>query len=544
MKVKGLRWFIIGLIFLATLINYIDRSALALMWGGDNDEKEAIITLVDAIKRPEVQQDSVNLVLKNMLTDSLHINITNKEMQSELRQERFDSIASYMKAINTDVPIRKYLSEIRAGGENQDSMATVLTSAIKNSPNIAGEDGIYKVLNVERHTISRDLGLGKGDYALILNIFMLFYALGQVFSGKVFDKVGTRIGYVLAIGIWALSSFMHSVVRGLGGILFFRSTLGISEAGNWPGAVKSNAEWFPAKERAVAQGLFNAGASIGSVIAPILIALLFVSFGWRVTFMIIGSFGLLWIVPWLIINKKSPKNHPWILKEEQEYILDGQTEESKAKEDSAKGLSLMKILSHKEAWSVLISRFFLEPIWWLFVGWMPIYLFDVYGLSVKEVGMFAWVPYVGAAIGSIAGGYVSGKIIAKSGSVNKGRKTTIVIGGIIMVLGLIATILYGNSALRFVVIVSAVLFGFQFAIGNVQTLPSDLFKSKNVGSLAGLGGMVGVGSVMIMNFLVPRVAEVFGYNPIFAAIAVFVPLGVAAVFFFARKIKLVEHDQF
>ena len=187
MKVKGLRWFIIGLIFLATVINYIDRSALAIMWGKD------------------------------------------------------------------------------------------------------GQVG----------TISNDLGLDKSDYGLILNIFMVFYALGQLFSGKMFDKVGTRIGYVISIGVWGLSSFLHSTVRGIVGLTFFRSTLGLSEAGNWPGGVKSNAEWFPIKERAFAQGLFNAGASIGSVIAPPFIATLFVAYGWRTAFMVIGSFGLFWIIPWL-----------------------------------------------------------------------------------------------------------------------------------------------------------------------------------------------------------------------------------------------------
>lgn len=428
MKVKGLRWVIIGLIFLATVINYIDRSALSIMWGGQDVEG----------------------------------------------------------------------------------------------------------------SIAQSLDLTKNDYALILNIFMVFYALGQLFSGKLFDKVGTRIGYVISIGLWALSSFMHSTVRGILSIGIFRSLLGISEAGNWPGAVKSNAEWFPVKERAIAQGLFNAGASIGSVIAPPFIAALFVGLGWRATFMVIGSFGLVWIIPWLIINKAGPKKHPWITKEERQFILEGQSQADQKATEDTKGLSLREILSHKESWAIVASRFFLEPIWWLFVGWMPIYLFDVYGFNVKEVGMFAWVPYVGAAIGSIAGGFVSGRIISNTGSVNKGRKTTIVIGGIIMVLGLIATVLYGNTALRFVLIVSAVLFGFQFAIGNVQTLPSDLFSGKSVGSLAGLGGMIGVFSVIVMNFLVPKVVEAFSYTPIFIAIAIFVPLGVGAIYFFARKIKSVE----
>ncbi|MDL5514452.1 MFS transporter [Arenibacter sp. M-2] len=427
MKIKGLRWFIIGLIFLATVINYIDRSALSIMWGNENVEG----------------------------------------------------------------------------------------------------------------SISHSLGLTKDHYSYILNIFMVAYALGQLFSGKLFDKVGTRIGYVISIGIWSLSTLLHSTVRGFLSLAFFRTTLGLSEAGNWPGAVKSNAEWFPIKERAIAQGLFNAGASIGSVIAPPLIALLFVAYGWEVTFIIVGAIGLLWIIPWLIINKAGPKKHPWITEEEQKYISEGQSLADQNATEDQKGLSLKEILSYKESWAIVASRFFLEPIWWLFVGWMPIYLFDVYGFNVKEVGMFAWVPYVGAAIGSIAGGYVSGVIISRTNSIDKGRKTTIFIGGVIMALGLIATILFADTPEKFVSIVFIVLFGFQFAIGNIQTLPSDFFSGKSVGSLAGLGGMVGVFSVIVMNFLVPVIAKV-SYTPIFVAIAIFVPLGVGSIYYFANNIKSVE----
>jgi ACS family hexuronate transporter-like MFS transporter len=427
MKVKGLRWVIIGLIFLATVINYIDRSALSIMWGNENVEG----------------------------------------------------------------------------------------------------------------SIAQSLDLTKDDYGNILNIFMVFYALGQLFTGKIFDKVGTRIGYVLSIGVWGLSSFLHSTVRGFLSISIFRSLLGFSEAGNWPGAVKSNAEWFPIKERAIAQGLFNAGASIGSVIAPLFIATLFVAYGWRTTFMVVGSFGILWIIPWLLINKAGPKKHPWMTKEERDFIISGQSAADQKDTGDTKGKSLREILSHRESWSIVVGRFFLEPIWWLFVGWMPIYLFDVYGFDVKQVGMFAWVPYVGAALGSIAGGWVSGRIISKTNSINKGRKTTILIGGVIMFLGLVATVLFGDTALKFVLIVCMVLFGFQFAIGNVQTLPSDFFSGKSVGSLAGLGGMVGVFSVIVMNWVVPKIAAI-SYTPIFIAIAVFVPLGIGAIYFFARNIKPVE----
>jgi ACS family hexuronate transporter-like MFS transporter len=412
---------------------------------------------------------------------------------------------------------------------------------------IIGLIGLVTVINyMDRSTlsimwpsISSDLGMTTKDYALILNVFMIAYGLGQSLSGKLFDKVGTRIGYVIAIGLWGVSSFMHAFARGIYSFAFLRSTLGLGEAGNWPGAVKSNAEWFPVKERAIAQGIFNSGASIGSVIAPPLIATLWAAFGWKVTFMIVGSFAVTWLIPWLIINKALPEKHKWITEKEKEYILLGRDKKSTTDE---KALSIKQILSHKESWAVLISRLFIDPIWWVFVGWMPIYLADVYGFNVKQIGYFAWVPYVGAALGSIAGGAYAGSLIRKGKNVNHARKAAIVLGGILMFLGLMATIFYAHTPLRFVLVVFVVLFGFQFAITNIQTIPSDLFKGKSVGSLAGMGGTFAVFSVIIINFLVP-VISTYSYVPIFILIALYVPLGITAIFILAPKIKLVEEEQ-
>jgi ACS family hexuronate transporter-like MFS transporter len=359
-------------------------------------------------------------------------------------------------------------------------------------------------------------------------------------SGRLFDKVGTRIGYVLAIGLWGLSSFMHAFARGILSFSFFRVTLGLGEAGNWPGAAKSNAEWFPVKERAIAQGLFNSGASLGSIVAPPLIAMLWAAFGWKITFMIVGTFGIIWIIPWLIINRSGVKKHPWIKQEERDYIMAGQHKLENS-EANQKGKSLKEILSHRESWAVLTSRFFLEPLWWLFVGWMPIYLADVYGFDVKQIGLFAWVPYVGAAIGSVSGGFFSGRMIAKGFSIDKARKTAITLGGAIMFTGLIITILAANTPLKFVGIVAFVLFGFQFTIGNIQTIPSDLFYGKSVGTLAGFGGTTGVFAVIVMNFLVPVISKI-SYVPIFIMIAVFVPMGIASIYFLAGKIKPIDEN--
>jgi MFS transporter, ACS family, hexuronate transporter len=399
----------------------------------------------------------------------------------------------------------------------------------------------------EGDCIAKDLGytdqdVAKAQYAIILNVFMVFYAIGQSLMGRIFDRIGTRIGFVLSITVWSIATILHSVARTVMSFSIFRAFLAVGEAGNWPGAVKSNAEWFPQKERAVAQGIFNAGAAIGSVISPPLIAILFVAFGWKVTFFALGALGLIWIIPWIILNKTNPSTHPWISEEEKAYILEGQkVEGSEPKQKDEKSLSIRQILSHKESWAVIISRFFHEPIWWLFVGWMPIYLAATYGFNVKEIGAFAWVPYVGAAFGSITGGWYSGKLLKKGATVSRARKTAITLGSSLMFLGLLATIFYADTPEKFVIIVAAVLFGFQFSIGNIQTIPSDIFKGSSVGSLAGLGGTIGVFSVIALNFLVPVITKTT-FTPAFVIIALFVPLGVFAIYFFGGKLLPVEKN--
>ncbi len=399
----------------------------------------------------------------------------------------------------------------------------------------------------EGDCIAKDLGYNDADtakqqYAIILNIFMVFYAIGQSVMGRVFDQVGTRIGFVLSITVWSIATMLHAVARSVLSFSIFRAFLAVGEAGNWPGAVKSNAEWFPQKERAIAQGIFNAGASIGSVISPPLIAILFVFFGWQVTFFMLGALGMIWIIPWLVLNKTSPEKHPWITEEERNFILKGRPVKTESVNNKDDKLSIPQILAHKESWSVLVSRFFHEPIWWLFVGWMPIYLAATYGFDVKSIGAFAWVPYVGAALGSIAGGWYSGKLLAGGKTVARARKEAISIGSVLMFVGMITTILFADTPEKFVIIVAAVLFGFQFSIGNIQTIPSDIFKGSSVGSLAGLGGTVGVFSVIVLNFLVPVITKV-SFTPAFVIIALFVPMGVLAVFIFGGKLLPVSENK-
>lgn len=418
MKLKGLRWFVLALVAIATVINYVDRNALAIMWPG----------------------------------------------------------------------------------------------------------------------ISEELGMDKSDYALILSFFMVGYALGQSLFGKIFDMIGTRFGFLLSIGVWSAAIAMHAFVRTATSFGIVRFGLGLGEAGNWPGATKANAEWFPIRQRALAQGIFNSGASVGAVVSAPLIALMYLAWGWKATFLAIAGLGIIWLVPWMILYKSGPKSHPWLTDEERQLILGGQeVKKEDGTEAEMYSPSWMQMLKYRQSWAVILSRFFLDPVWWLFVSWLPIYLADQFGFDVKQIGMFAWVPYVGAAFGAVFGGWLSGKLLDKGWSVNKARKFTITLGGLIMLPSLLATA-YAATPLAAVLLIALILFGFQTAIGNIQTLPSDFFSGKSIGSLAGVSGTAAVVGVLITIWLVP-VITAQSYVPFFVLGAILVPLAILSIWFLGGRIE-------
>jgi ACS family hexuronate transporter-like MFS transporter len=375
--------------------------------------------------------------------------------------------------------------------------------------------------------ISVDLGLTKTDYAIIINVFTFAYAFGQSLFGKIFDWIGTRLGFVLAIGVWSLATMLHAVAHSLLTFSLFRGLLGVSEAGNWPGATKANAEWFPIRERALAQGIFNSGAAIGGIVSAPIVGLLFIWFGsWQATFIMIGVLGLLWLVPWLVVYKSGPESHPWLNEAEREYILTGQRN-VETDEVAEYAPTSREILSHKESWGVILASFFLDPIWWLFVGWLPLYLNETYGFGVAEIAKYAAVPYIGAMFGAWFGGLLAQNRIKAGWSVNKARKFVIGLGGLIMLVCLLLTI-KATTPLIAVLLMAAILFGFQTAVGNIQTLPSDFFSGKSVGSLAGFAGTAAKLAVVLLNFLIP-VITVNSYAPAFAVGAALAILTVLSV---------------
>jgi ACS family hexuronate transporter-like MFS transporter len=376
--------------------------------------------------------------------------------------------------------------------------------------------------------IAEDLGLDKSDYANIITVFMISYAIGQSLFGKIFDAIGTRLGFLLSIVVWSVSIALHAVAASVTSFAIFRAMLGLGEAGNWPGATKANAEWFPIKERALAQGIFNAGASLGSIIAPPLIAFLYAFLGWQATFIVIGSLGILWILPWLIVYKSSPDSHPWITEEERQHILTGQQCTSEKQQDKEYVPTMGQLLRHRQTWGVIAARFFIDPIWWLFVAWLPLYLNEKFGFDVKQIGAFAWLPYVGAAIGALFGGWFSGHLMSRGWSVNKARRSAIVLGCMVMLPALLLTSLAATPWMA-MGLIALILFGFQTAIGNVQTLPSDYFSGKTVGTLAGISGTSAVLSVIITIQLVPMMTKGGDYTPFFILGAALVPLALISL---------------
>ncbi|MBS1510190.1 MAG: MFS transporter [Bacteroidetes bacterium] len=489
MKIKGLRWWVLGLVVLITIINYLDRGTLNYMW------------------------------VANIKTE---YKLAKEEGGQGLPYAIHHVLEKNYALYNTDGSVNRI-------DEKAITSLNDTTIAYTRKGGIAYDIGLVN-LSDSQQIIDDNL---KKLYSYIYMFFMVAYGISQLVSGKIYDKIGTRKGFVMSALIWGTADMLTSFARGVTSLSIFRVILGLGEAGPWPGTVKSNAEWFPLKERALAQGLFGAGGSIGNILAPIIISMLFIEFGWQKTFVIVGSLGILWIIPWLLLNKKAPGEHPWISEEEKKYILDGQPENTSTNE---KAKTWGELLNDKKSYAVILGRFFLDPVWWMFVAWLPIYLSNKFKLDIKQVAFSAWVPYVGAAIGAIAGGWFSGFLIRKGKTIAVARKTAILTGACITLPAMIAAA-YAATALPAVIIMSFVLGGFQFSIVNIQTLPSDYHSGKTIGSLAGLGGAAAVVGTIATMFLVPYITTGNHWAPFFVMGAVLVPLSIFSVLIFSAPSK-------
>jgi MFS transporter, ACS family, hexuronate transporter len=394
-----------------------------------------------------------------------------------------------------------------------------------------------QTMAVLKTSISSDLGLTNPDYAAIQNAFLVAYAVSQMISGRLYDTVGTRIGFVISIVVWSVAAMAHAGARGMAALASWRFVLGFGEAGNWPGAAKAIGEWFPARERALAMGIFNTGAAVGGAVSPPLIAALAAALGWRAAFVITGALGLGWLVAWLLLYRV-PHAHPWLGDEERAYILQDQRASTATMVENNWRPGWAELLTYRQTWAVVVGRFLTDPIWWLYVFWLPSYFQEARGFSLTQIGWSAWFPFLAGGLGALTGGWASGHLVAKGWSVDAARKTVMAVGALLIPAGILA--MRADSAYAALAWMGVVLFGFQIWINNLMTLPSDCFPARAVASVAGLGGTAAATASVLYNWNTGRIVDLMGYTPVFVVAGILGPMGLAAVLLLAGRIEPVR----
>jgi len=375
------------------------------------------------------------------------------------------------------------------------------------------------VLGVLRVTLQHDLGWNEIDYGYLVIVFQAAYALGMLVVGWVVDRLGTRLGYALAMIFWSLASMGTALASSLTGFAVSRFALGFGEAAVFPASIKAVAEWFPKKERALATGIFNSGTNVGAMLAPVVVAWISLRWGWRGAFIGIGALGFVWLAFWLMIYRK-PGEHPRVSKAELDYIRSDP-------QDKLVKIEWVRLVPLRQTWAFAFGKFLIDPIWWFYLFWMPGFFQTKHGLSLTRVGPPLIAIYVIADIGSVAGGWISSFLIKRGRSINAARK----IAMLICAIG-VTPVIYAYrvestwSAVLLIGLAAACHQGFS---ANLYTVTSDMFPAQAVGSVTGIGGMAGAVGGLLIAWVVGHVLQWTGSYmiPFFIAAATYlVALGV------------------
>lgn len=368
-----------------------------------------------------------------------------------------------------------------------------------------------QTLPVAVSAIARDIPLSNQRFSALQSAFLLSYALMYIGGGKLVDTLGTRIGFAVIMTFWSLANASHALATSFAMLMVSRFLLGMGEGGGFPAATRAVAEWFPAKERATAMGIINAGTAVGAVIAPPLIALVLNYSGWRWIFVVTGGLGLLWTW-WWISSYVSPANHP-------EPMVREQFASASEAQDSAPRPRWFDLLRIRESWGLVSAKFLSDAAWYFYLFWLPKYLYDARGFDVRAVGTFAWIPYAAAGVGCLLGGWFSSYLVKRQFSLGVARKLALGLSAAVMPSILLVPRLPVAWAL---VIFSIAYFGQQSWSTLVMVLPTDLFPGNVVGSVAGLvgfgGAMGGIAFGQLVGYLLDHG---FGYGVVFSLAATF-----------------------
>jgi ACS family hexuronate transporter-like MFS transporter len=401
--------------------------------------------------------------------------------------------------------------------------------------------GITTINYLDRITLSvaapefkKSLGINEVDYSYIVNAFQLAYLVMMPVAGRIIDWLGLRLGFTLSIIAWSIAQMATALATGWRSFAVFRSFLGITEAGNFPGGAKAVAQWFRPKERTLATGIFNMGAGIGALIAPPLVAYLILKYNWQTAFVVTGAIGFFWAVLWAWLYK-SPERHPWLSEDEFSHIREGEQELASVEAPRGKGVWKI-VLPQRNFWALGIARFFSEPAWQFFSYWIPLYLATERDMNLKQIGYFAWLPFLAADLGSMFGGALSPFFINRMRtSVMTARKFSAAVSAFLMVFAVfIGTAPSPGWAIFFFCIGT---FAHQSMSATLMTLPADLFPKSTVATANGLTGTTAVLGGMIFTMIVGRVAQGIGYGPLFTAIAFLDIIGVAFLWSLLREPK-------
>lgn len=358
------------------------------------------------------------------------------------------------------------------------------------------------------------------QYSYAVAAFQGAYMVMQPLAGYILDALGTRIGFaVFAVG-WSIAAMLHGLMTGWISLSFYRGLLGMSEAGVIPASVKVVAEWFPDREKTVATGWFTSGTSIGAMIAPPFVVWCLLHHDWQLIFIASGALGFIWVAIWLFVYA-DPANHPRLTPDEHAYIVEGQAGASEA---TAAGSTVDKaskaaLLRSRSLWSLMACRFLIAPAWGTFNFWIPIYLATVRHMDLKELAMFAWMPFLAADLGSIAGGYMAPLFMRWGASLMNSRKLVVTVGALLM----FGPASIGLATSRYTAVLLFCIGGFahQAISGTLITMASDLFPKQTVATASGWTGMAAFLGSMLFSLLIGAVAGTIGYNPLFVCLALF-----------------------
>jgi ACS family hexuronate transporter-like MFS transporter len=354
-----------------------------------------------------------------------------------------------------------------------------------------------QVLGVLKGPLQHEFGWNEIDYGNLVFAFQAAYALGMIFVGRLIDRFGTRMGYAMAMVFWSLASMGHAIAFSLPSFVAARAALGFGEAGVFPASIKCVAEWFPRKERALATGIFNAGTNIGAIVTPLIVPWIAVHLGWRWAFLLTGALGFAWLILWLWLYR-NPEQHPYCTSGERKYIQSDPVAQ-------AGKIKWSQLLPHRQMWAFAAGKFMIDPIWWFYLFWIPDYLQRMHGLHLTQIGLPILVIYVISDLGSVAGGWFSSSLIRRGVSVNAARKWAMFLCALCVLP--IACVYRLSGLWPATVLIGLAAAGHQGFSANLFTLSSDLFPSRAVASVVGIGGMAGAIGGMLIAEIVGHVLQ-------------------------------------